>query len=355
MIDNNITVGEGQVFQPYPENPNELIRYNSGRWLHSADSGKTYSYRADMQERNKADALSPKSVCIIKTHEERFSIGRNKEIEASYQAYLEDKERPLYERHRFNIRDGLIIANESAIEDDIDDSLKAFVDGRPLEIEWLAMTIRMLLRDYRIDNPEFDLVAFIEDVKAKVTDRADALSITYPAFQAKFTHGAAVSLKKRLTKILAEFTSSDIPTPNLPTSTSNTITEGARSGVASTPYELQPNLYVPDQMQTRLFKTLSIYTPTEQHGALGELLEKGYSNDRIWVKLRADSLAYIFKVAREARTNPILADMKELANWLAAYISWGKKNPKPVSYDYAYKVLRGNETVETSNQIRLKQ
>lgn len=146
------------------------------------------------------------------------------------------------------------------------------------------------------------------------------------------------------------YLSEKLPAPLLPTLTTSTQTAGDEK---PSPEELQPKIYIPHPMQTRLYKTLAANTPTEQHEQLELLLSNGICESRIWVKIRAGSLAYIFKQAREAGNNQILADMKETAKWVAAYFIWGKKNPKAVSFDTSYKVLRGNTILSKTNQIRL--
>ncbi len=122
-----------------------------------------------------------------------------------------------------------------------------------------------------------------------------------------------------------------------------------------TPDENTPYLSILAAMQTRLFSTLSPYTPENQHGALSRLIEKGQltQDERVWVKLKAGSLVWVFKQAREEHGG-IVADMQPVARWLAAWLRWGETSPKAVSYDTAYKILRGNVTVERANQIRLK-
>ncbi|WP_157634901.1 hypothetical protein [Spirosoma panaciterrae] len=124
--------------------------------------------------------------------------------------------------------------------------------------------------------------------------------------------------------------------------------------VFQSPDEEKPKIFIPVVMKTRLFKTLSESTPGDYHTDLELLLENGQSENRVWVKLRADSLSFIFKQAREATNGKIIDDMRSVANWIAAYFSWGKKNPKAVSEATAYKVLRGNIEVGKDNQIRLK-
>lgn len=109
-------------------------------------------------------------------------------------------------------------------------------------------------------------------------------------------------------------------------------------------------------MQTRLCATLSEYTSQAQHDNLRQLLETGFidSGNRVWVKLRADSLAHIFKQAREAENAPITADKTETAAWLATYMSHGRTSPRSVSKPYTHNVLRGNVIVDKTNQKRLK-
>lgn len=122
-----------------------------------------------------------------------------------------------------------------------------------------------------------------------------------------------------------------------------------------TPDELQPKLTIFPPMQTRLFKTLSQFVPTDQHGSLELLLDKGFSSKRVWVKLPAGTIGYIFKQAITATADKILAGNEVVALWLAAYLDWGKNTPKPISAVTIEKIFRGNTLVSKTNQTPLKQ
>lgn len=123
---------------------------------------------------------------------------------------------------------------------------------------------------------------------------------------------------------------------------------------APTPDELRPTIFIPSEMQKRLFNSLSNHTPIEQHENLQMLLEQGKSEHRIWVKLSASPFAIIFKQARESHDYAIKADMTDTAKWLAAYFNVGENSPKQAAYTTMYGVLRGNKKpAETKKRQRL--
>lgn len=130
--------------------------------------------------------------------------------------------------------------------------------------------------------------------------------------------------------------------------------EITQSTPSLSPDELHPYLYIPSILQTRLYKTLSEHTLEDQHEALELLLEKGHADRRVWIKLAAGAVAYIFKQAREADSMLIKGHKTEQAAWVAAYFDWGKKKRKHMCYDTVHNIFRETAPVSKTNQIRLK-
>ncbi len=167
-------IKNGQVFQPFADKANELVQYQFGRWLHSTDGGKKYTYEPTMQEQNKANALAPGSVRIKEKVYEKITRRFDKEKwDAQTRAFQEDAKKPLTQR-RF-LPTGL------GISDSFTHHFEEEIEGALINADATSFLILLELSCQGMIKsiPNFDPVFYLHDVARRVDRKLDHKQVVY--------------------------------------------------------------------------------------------------------------------------------------------------------------------------------
>lgn len=259
-------IENGQVFQPFANNVSELIRCMSGRWERSIDDGKSYGYTPAMQEKNKADALAPESMRIIKPVINRLSG-------EEYRAYIEDQKNPLLKRNSISVNNkvSLIFANEGVLDHDIENALLS------CDPQMLLLNVRSLLLAYQDSITSFDFTVYVSQINNKISSIAEKIIEDLPHLAQVLRFGIVPDVQKQITALIN--TGADNQQPSLDSQQTNKVEQNK--------FDAQPKLnlavdvappsekinYIKSDAQEILMSSLSPYVEPEQHKSLSLLVK----------------------------------------------------------------------------------